>query len=201
MMKRRKKMNSKKVILASNNKNKLREIKEILTPLGYEVVSQSEAGINIEVEETGRTFQENAQLKAKAIFDQTHTAVIADDSGLEVEYLNGAPGVYSHRYAGENATDADRYNKLLNELKDVPDEKRGAAFVCVICYIDENGNEQFARGECRGKIGYEPKGENGFGYDPVFMCGDKSFAEISADEKNKISHRAKALEKLCSILK
>lgn len=194
-------MNSKKVILASNNKNKLREIKEILTPLGYEVVSQSEAGINIEVEETGRTFQENAQLKAKAIFDQTHTAVIADDSGLEVEYLNGAPGVYSHRYAGENATDADRYNKLLNELKDVPDEKRGAAFVCVICYIDENGNEQFARGECGGKIGYEPKGENGFGYDPVFMCGDKSFAEISADEKNKISHRAKALEKLCSILK
>ena len=165
------------------------------------MVSQSEAGINIEVEETGRTFQENAQLKAKAIFDQTHTAVIADDSGLEVEYLNGAPGVYSHRYAGENATDADRYNKLLNELKDVPDEKRGAAFVCVICYIDENGNEQFARGECRGKIGYEPKGENGFGYDPVFMCGDKSFAEISADEKNKISHRAKALEKLCSILK
>ncbi|MGN1481819.1 XTP/dITP diphosphatase [Porcipelethomonas sp.] len=194
-------MNSKKIILASNNKNKLREIKEILTPLGYEVISQSEAGINIDIEETGKTFKDNAKLKASAIYSLSHTAVIADDSGLEVDYLNGAPGVYSHRYAGEGASDADRYNKLLSELKDVPEEKRGAAFVCVICFIDENGIEQYARGECRGKIGYEPRGENGFGYDPVFMYGDKSFAEISADEKNKVSHRAKALEKLCEILK
>lgn len=194
-------MNSKRIILASNNKNKLREIKEILTPLGYEVISQKEAGIDIEAEETGKTFKENACLKAQAIYQLSRTAVIADDSGLEVDYLNGAPGVYSHRYAGEGASDADRYNKLLSELKDIPDEKRGAAFVCVICFIDEKGAEQYARGECRGKIGYEPKGENGFGYDPVFIYGNKSFAEISPDEKNKISHRAKALEKLCEILK
>lgn len=109
--------------------------------------------------------------------------------------------MYSHRYAGENATDEDRNNKLLSELSGIPEEKRGAAFVCEICYIDEVGTEQYVRGECRGKIGYEPIGENGFGYDPLFMYGEKSFAEISAEEKNKISHRADALRKLCSILK
>lgn len=194
-------MNSKKIILASNNKGKIREIQEILTPLGYEIVSMKDSGIDIEIEENGKTFKENAGIKAKAIFDLKHTAVIADDSGLEVEYLNGAPGVYSHRYAGDNATDADRNNKLLSELSGVPEDKRGAAFVCEICYIDETGREQYVRGECRGKIGFEPKGENGFGYDPLFMYGDKSFAELSAEEKNKISHRANALKKLCDILK
>jgi len=193
-------MNSKRIILASNNKGKVKEICEILSPLGYEVVSQREAGINIEPEENGTTFKENAAIKARAIYEISHTAVIADDSGLEVEYLNGAPGVYSHRYAGENATDADRCNKLLSELSDAPKEQRNAAFVCVICYIDENGKEQYVRGECKGKIGYEPKGENGFGYDPVFMYGDMSFAEIAPEEKNKISHRADALKKLCRVL-
>lgn len=192
---------SKKLILASNNKNKLREITQLLKPLGYEVISQREAGADFEVEENGTSFEENARIKARAVFEHCNTAVIADDSGLEVDYLDGAPGVHSHRYAGENASDADRYNKLLNELKDVPNEKRGAQFVCVVCYIDENGNEQFAKGVCKGKIGYEPLGENGFGYDPVFMYGEKSFAQILPEEKNRISHRAKALEVLCRLLR
>lgn len=189
-----------KIILASNNKNKLREISQMLLPLGYEVVSQRDAGADFEVEETGTNFEENAALKARAVYDRCKTAVIADDSGLEVDYLNGAPGVHSHRYAGENASDADRYNKLLSELENVPDEKRGAQFVCAICYIDENGSKQFVRGVCRGSIGYAPIGENGFGYDPVFMFGERSFAQLSPEEKNKVSHRAKALEALCKIL-
>ena len=184
-----------KIILASNNKHKLEEIRKITAPLGYEVISQSEAGCNFDVEETGTTFEENAVLKAKAVYEKMKMPVISDDSGLEVDYLNGAPGVYSHRYAGENATDADRCSKLLSELSGVEKEKRTARFVCVICFIDENGTETVIRGTCEGYIGTESRGENGFGYDPVFMCGDRSFAEISAEEKNSVSHRADALRK------
>lgn len=192
---------SKKIILATNNKGKISEIKDMLAPLGFEVISMKDAGIDAEIEETGVTFKANAYIKARYIYDRTKTAVIADDSGLEVDYLNGAPGVYSHRYAGENATDEDRFNKLLSELEGVPDNERTAAFVCVMCYIDENGKEKFVRGECSGKIGYEPIGKNGFGYDPVFMFGDKSLAEMSSKEKNQISHRARALEQLIKVFK
>lgn len=192
---------NKKIILASNNKGKIREIREILSPLGFDVISMKEAGIDMEIEENGSTFEENAAIKARAIYKISGSAVIADDSGLAVDYLNGAPGVYSHRYAGENASDYDRNMKLLSELSKADEEKRTAAFVCAMCYIDENGREQIVRGECRGRIGYEMKGENGFGYDPLFMYGDSSFAEISADEKNKISHRANALKLLCKLLK
>ena len=184
-----------KVILASNNRHKLEEIKKILSPLGYEVVSQSEAGCDIDVEETGTTFEENAALKARAVYERTKTAVISDDSGLEVDFLNGAPGVYSHRYAGENATDADRCAKLLSELEGVKESERTARFVCVLCFIDENGKELVIRGTCEGIIGTERRGENGFGYDPVFMYGDRSFAELSPEEKNSVSHRADALRK------
>ena len=184
-----------KIILASNNKHKLEEIRKITAPLGYEVISQSEAGCNFDVEETGTTFEENAVLKAKAVYEKMKMPVISDDSGLEVDYLNGAPGVYSHRYAGENATDADRCSKLLSELSGGEKEKRTARFVCVICFIDENGTETVIRGTCEGYIGTEPRGENGCGYDPVFMYGDRSFAEISAEEKNSVSHRADALRK------
>ena len=184
-----------KIILASNNTHKLEEIRKTTAPLGYEVISQSEAGCNFDVEETGTTFEENAVLKAKAVYEKMKMPVISDDSGLEVDYLNGAPGVYSHRYAGENATDADRCSKLLSELSGVEKEKRTARFVCVICFIDENGTETVIRGTCEGYIGTEPRGENGFGYDPVFMYGDRSFAEISAEEKNSVSHRADALRK------
>lgn len=190
-----------KVILASNNKNKLKEITNILSPFGYEVISQSEAGIDIDVEETGSTFEENAHLKAMEVHRLTGAAVISDDSGLEVDFLNGAPGVYSHRYAGENADDAQRCAKILSELSDVPFDKRTARFVCVICFIDENGNEKIIRGTCEGYIGTEPKGENGFGYDPIFMYGEKSFAQIDSSEKNSVSHRADALRKFAEILK
>ncbi len=189
-----------KVILASNNKHKLEEIKKILTPLGYEVVSQAEAGVDIDVEETGTTFEENAALKAQAVYDLTKTAVISDDSGLEVDYLNGAPGVYSHRYAGENATDADRCAKLLSELNGVETAKRTARFVCVLCFIDDKGEKLVIRGTVEGIIGTEPKGENGFGYDPVFMYGDRSFAELSSEEKNTVSHRADALKKFAAAI-
>ena len=189
-----------KVILASNNKHKLEEIKKILTPLGYEVVSQAEAGVDIDVEETGTTFEENAALKAQAVYDLTKTAVISDDSGLEVDYLNGAPGVYSHRYAGENATDADRCAKLLSELSGVETAKRTARFVCVLCFIDDKGEKLVIRGTVEGIIGTEPKGENGFGYDPVFMYGDRSFAELSSEEKNTVSHRADALKKFAAAI-
>ncbi len=191
----------KRLIIASNNAGKIREFKELLSPFGFEVISMRDAGFDEEIVEDGETFEENAHIKARAVWEATKTPTIADDSGLEIDFLDGAPGVYSHRYAGENATDEDRNNKLLSELSGIPEEKRGAAFVCEICYIDEVGTEQYVRGECRGKIGYEPIGENGFGYDPLFMYGEKSFAEISAEEKNKISHRADALRKLCSILK
>lgn len=194
-------MRMNKIILASNNEHKLKEISAMLEPLGYTVLSQSQAGANLDVEETGTTFEENALIKARAYYEETGEAVISDDSGLEVDYLNKAPGVYSQRYAGENATDGQRCNKLLKELESVPYEKRTARFVSVICYIDKNGREQIVRGECEGYIGFEPKGENGFGYDPIFMFGDRSFAEISADEKNSVSHRANALNKFVELLK
>lgn len=180
-----------RIILASNNKNKLREFREILEPMGFEVVSQSEAGADIEVEETGSTFEENAYLKCKAVYDMFRLPVISDDSGLEVDALNGAPGIYSARYAEEGK----RCARVLSELEGVPDEKRTARFKCSICYIDEKGVSHSVTGKCEGKIGYEKRGTNGFGYDPIFMYGDKSFAELSAEEKNSVSHRADALRK------
>lgn len=196
----RKKMMNNKIVLASNNNHKLREISEMLKPLGYTVISQSQAGISLDVEETGTTFEENSLLKARAIYGVCKIAVIADDSGLEVSYLNNAPGVYSSRYAGEGATDEERCAKLLRELEGVPKKNRTARFVSVICYIDENGKENIVRGECEGYIGIELHGKNGFGYDPIFMYGDKTFAEISAEEKNSISHRANALKKFVELL-
>ncbi len=180
-----------KIILTSNNKNKLREFREILEPAGFEVISQAEAGADIEAEENGETFEANALIKARAVYDMLGLPVISDDSGLEVDALGGAPGVRSARYAEVG----HRRERVLRELTGVPEEKRTARFVCVICYIDGEGKEHFVRGECEGKIGFENRGENGFGYDPIFMYGDKSFAEISAEEKNRVSHRAVALEK------
>lgn len=190
-----------KLVLASNNKNKLDEIIKIMQPLGYEVISQLKAGIDIDVEETGITFEENALLKAREIYKILKLPVIADDSGLEVDYLNGKPGVYSHRYAGENANDRDRCEKILSELAGVHEENRTARFVAVIVFIDSNGEEYVAKGTCEGKIAYEMIGENGFGYDPIFIYNKKSFAEISQVEKNKVSHRSNALKNLINILR
>ena len=189
-----------KIILASNNKNKLREIREILEPRGFEVLSLDDCNINIDIEENGSTFEENASIKAKAIFNLTKLPCIADDSGLEVAYLNREPGVYSHRYAGEDANDHDRCNLILSKLENVPIELREARFVCAMCYINAQGEAKTVRGICEGYIGFEEKGNNGFGYDPIFMYGTKSFAELSADEKNSISHRSDALKKLIEFL-
>lgn len=186
-----------KVILASRNKGKLEEIKAILEQFGMETVSRDDAGIpTFEVEETGSTFEENSLLKAQAIMDVAHTITIADDSGLEVDALSGAPGIYSARYAGENCTFEDNNRKLLQELSGVPEEQRGAAFVSVITMLFPNGEKLVTRGECRGKILTELRGEEGFGYDPLFMPEgeNRSFAEMTSAEKNRISHRAKSLQ-------
>lgn len=185
-----------RIVIASNNAGKLREIRDILQPLGFTVVSQQEAGISIEVEENGETFAENAALKARAVYEALHCPVIADDSGLLVDALDGAPGVHSHRFAGEGATDADRNAKLLELLDGVPAEKRTARFKCVLCYVDAAGETHFFSGTCEGRIGTTPAGENGFGYDPLFCVGDRTMAQMTEEEKNQVSHRANALAKL-----
>lgn len=189
-----------KLVVASNNNGKIKELKQILSPFGYDVISQSEAGINIEVEETGNSFDENAALKAKAINKITGLATIADDSGLSVDFLDGAPGIYSARFAGENASDKDNNDKLLKMLSGIPKEKRNAKFICAIHFISEDGENISVQGQCSGQIGFSPVGEHGFGYDPIFIVGEKSMAELSPEEKNKISHRAIALNKLTNEL-
>ena len=184
-----------KLILASNNKKKLRELEEILSDMDVELLSQREAGCDFEVEETGTTFAENAYLKAKAVADVTGLAAVADDSGLMVEALNGEPGVYSARYApgGHEASDKEKYEYLLSKLVNV--EHRAAKFVSSICCILPDGSIIRTEGECRGEILREPAGEGGFGYDPVFMPQgyDRSMAELGTEVKNRISHRANAL--------
>ena len=158
---------------------------------------------DFDVEEDGKTFSENSYKKAVALYNLTKCPVIADDSGLCVDALGGEPGVYSARYAGEHGNDEDNTKKLLNNMKDIPKDKRSAKFVCDICYIDENGDAFHAYGECCGEIAYAPKGENGFGYDPVMYIPElqKTMAELTPDEKNKMSHRAKALAILKEKLK
>lgn len=185
-----------KIVFATNNENKLREAREILSSLGIEVVSQREAGADCEPEENGVTFAENAMIKAKAVYDIVKCSVIADDSGLCVDALDGRPGVYSARYAPKGQECA----KLLDEMKDITDDKRGAYFQCTIAYIDSDGYFTIS-GKCVGKIGYEERGTNGFGYDPVFVYGEKTLAEMSGDDKNKISHRGSALRELSYELK
>lgn len=186
-----------KILIATHNKHKLAEMERILVPMGYEVVTDTDIGISLtDVEETGTTFIENARIKAESGCKESGLICIADDSGLAVDALGGAPGVYSARYSGLHGDDEANIVKLLNELKDVPDEERTARFMCSICVTFPDGTEVTAEGKCEGKIGYEKRGENGFGYDPVFMVGDKSFAELSADEKDAISHRGNALKAL-----
>ncbi len=186
-----------KLILASNNAKKLRELKAILSDMDFEILSQREAGCNFEVDETGTTFAENAYLKAKAVFDATGEATVADDSGLMVNALNGEPGVYSARYApgGHDASDEERYMYLLSKLEGVTD--RRAKFVSSICCLLPGGAELCAEGECPGQILTEPHGAGGFGYDPVFMPDGypDSMAVLGQETKNRISHRARALAK------
>ena len=192
----------KRLIIASNNAGKLREFKELLSPYGFEVVSMREAGFDGEIVEDGDTFEENAHIKARAVFEATGEPTIADDSGLEIDFLDGAPGVYSARYAGEGASDADRCAKVLSEMHGVAKELRDARFVCTIYFIYAEDDEYSVRGEVCGYIGDEPVGKNGFGYDPIFMLNDdESMATIGDKEKNEISHRAMAFKKLSEILK
>ncbi|MBQ2676033.1 MAG: RdgB/HAM1 family non-canonical purine NTP pyrophosphatase [Clostridia bacterium] len=184
-------------VAASKNKKKLIELNRIMQPLGIEVVSEASGEFTLpEVEETGATFLENARLKAVSAMQTTGMPAIADDSGICVEYLNGEPGIYSARYSGENGDDESNNDKLLKNLENVPMEKRDAYFMAAICLVFPNGDEITAEGRVYGKIGFERAGSGGFGYDPLFYVGDRSFGEFSAEEKDAISHRGKALREL-----
>ena len=192
-----------KAVLASKNQHKLAEISKIVAQFGMELVLQSELGLDIDVDETGETFEENSMLKARAVMEASGMPAIADDSGLMVDALDGAPGVYSARYGGSHdRIDEERYRYLLSNLENVPDEKRGAKFVSVITLLYPDGHAIVARGECPGTILHAPRGENGFGYDPVFFVTSegKSMAELSPERKNEISHRARALQVLAARL-
>jgi XTP/dITP diphosphohydrolase len=178
------------IILATNNPNKVKELGEKLAKFGIKLYSQSEAGFNIEVEETGTTLEENSYLKAKAIYDLSKKPVIADDSGLFVDALDGGPGVYSARFAED---DKKRREKLLNLMQNVSEESRTAHFETVICFIDECGKEHYFKGRVDGTIGFEEVGTNGFGFDPLFIYEGKTFAERTREEKSLVSHRGKAI--------
>ena len=183
-----------KLVLASQNKKKLVEMNDILSSLGIEVCSQADAGVDLEPEETGTTFEENSLIKAKAVMEASGLPAIADDSGLCVDALRGAPGVYSARYGGEDLSDEGRYRLLLENMQgQMP---RTAQFVSVITCCFPNGDVLTARGECSGTIAFAPMGEGGFGYDPVFFVPPlkKTVAQLSPEEKNAVSHRGKALK-------
>ena len=183
-----------KFVIATHNAHKLIELQRILNPLGIEGVTDRDLGIELpEVEETGTTFAENAYLKAASACQVTGLPAIADDSGLVVDALGGRPGVYSARYGGEEATDDDRNVLILGEMKDVPKGERSARFVASVCCVFPNGDVLRAEGTFEGEIGYAPAGENGFGYDPIFVVGDRTSAEMSSAEKDAMSHRGNAL--------
>ena len=187
-----------KVILASKNPHKLTELSVILSQHGFEIALESEYGLDIDVDETGTTFEENSLLKAEAVMKASGLPVLADDSGLMVDALDGAPGVYSARY-GHKSSDGERTEFLLENMKDVPDGKRTAKFVCVITCLWPDGRKIVARGECPGVITREVHGKNGFGYDPVFYLPElgMTYAELPSEQKNAISHRARALQEFC----
>lgn len=185
-----------KFMIATHNAKKLTELARILEPLGIRAVTDTEEGLSLpEVEETGTTFAENAYLKAESACKASGLPAIADDSGLMVDALDGAPGVYSARYAGEDGTPEDCNRKLLAALKGIPAEKRTARFASAICCVFPDGRCITAEGTCEGAIGTEPRGEGGFGYDPLFYVGEISFAEMTAEEKDAVSHRGVALRR------
>ncbi len=188
-----------KIVFATGNAGKIKEIKSVLGDLGLPVISMKEAGTNIDIEENGTTFEENALIKARAVFgavNDNETVVMADDSGLEIDALMKEPGIHSSRYLGENTPYETKNRKIIERLKGVENEKRTARFVCAIAAVFPDGEEAVCTGTFEGKIGYEIRGENGFGYDPIFYLPDmsRSAAELSPEEKNSISHRGKALE-------
>lgn len=187
------------LVLASRNRKKLREMSELCAGLDWHVVSAADFPQAPEVEETGQTFAENAALKAAAVAAATGHWTVADDSGLAVDALNGAPGVYSARYAGPQATDQQNNERLLNELREVSDPRRGAAFICCLALADPAGGIRVqVEGRCRGRLLHEPRGQNGFGYDPLFWIAEyhQTFAELSLAVKSVLSHRARAFERI-----
>ncbi len=192
-----------KVIFATKNKNKMKEIREILAGKDYEILSMEEAGIDIDVVEDGTTFEENALIKSRTIRDFAKDAIVlSDDSGLEIDYLNGAPGIYSARFEGEDTPYSIKNQIILNKLEGVPDEDRTARFVCAVAAAFPDGTEQVVRGTIEGMIGYESAGANGFGYDPIFFVPEYrcTTAEMSPEQKNEISHRGKALRMIAEYL-
>ena len=190
-----------KLILASDNAHKLLEFQKLFQGTDVELMTKKEAGFTDEVAETGTTFAENAYIKAEAVMRATGCAAIADDSGLCVDALDGRPGVYSARYCGEDTPYPEKMARLIEELEGVPPEKRTARFVSVAACAFPDGTSFTVRGECEGTIGYAPVGDNGFGFDPVFMVGEKSFAQLSAEEKDAVSHRGNSLRQLAAKLR
>ncbi len=185
----------KKLIFATTNEGKMKEIRMILSDLPYEVISLKEAGIHVNIEENGTSFEENAMIKAKTICDLTNEIVLADDSGLGVDAMDRQPGIYSARFLGEDTSYDIKNNYILEKLKDVPEEERTARFVCAIACAFPDGRAVTKRATIEGRIGYEIVGEHGFGYDPIFYVPEYqcTTAELNPEQKNKISHRAKAL--------
>ncbi len=190
----------KRLILATNNRHKIAEISDILKGLNLKILSASDFDDFPDVEETGITLEDNARLKAMAVWGTYGIACLADDTGLEVAHLNGAPGVYSARFAGDGCSFDDNNRKILGLLDGVPLEKRAAVFKTAIAFIDENGEGHTVEGTLAGYIGFKTRGTYGFGYDPVFMVGGRTLAELTPDEKNRISHRSAALKKIEPII-
>lgn len=192
----RKEYTMKKLIFATGNEGKMKEIRMILGDLDYEILSMKEAGITADIVEDGKSFEENAIIKATAISKLANCLVLADDSGLEVDYMDKMPGIFSARWLGEDTSYAVKNQKIIENLSGVPDDKRTARFVCAIAAAFPDGRVVTKRGTIEGIIGYEERGENGFGYDPIFFLPEygKTTAELSPEEKNKISHRGKALQ-------
>ena len=187
----------KEFIIATNNKHKVTEIGRILSPLGITAVTAGEKGIDLgDVAEDGETFAANAYIKAKHAYDICHSPVIADDSGLCVDALGGRPGVYSARYGGHDSSYIEKISMLLDELRNVPADDRGAHFSCAVCCIIDDDTVIEVEGRCEGSIAFEPSGEGGFGYDPVFTVNGVSFAELTAEQKDSLSHRGNALRML-----
>ncbi len=193
----------KRMIFATGNENKLKEIHMIMQDVDFEIVSMKEAGLDLDIDENGTTFEENAVIKAKAVCEATGEPALADDSGLEIDYLNKEPGVYSARYAGVDTPYEIKNQMLMDRLEGVPDEKRTARFVCVIAAVFPDGRVITQRGTMEGIIAHESKGANGFGYDPIFFLPEYgcTSAELSPEDKNAISHRGVALRKMRDVLK
>ena len=191
-----------KLLLATNNQAKVIEYKSLLSNLPSKLVTPADLGITTRVSETGKSLEENAKLKATALAAESNLVAMADDSGLEVDALNGEPGPLSARYAGESATDSERINYLLSRLEGVPWEKRTALFRCVIAIATPGGKVEVCSGKRQGSITFEPRGEHGFGYDPIFYLPelDKTMAELPFEIKNQVSHRGQAARKACKLL-